>query len=38
MMLDMPPPRPPHLHREVTRHGKVVWYARRWRQQPRPAR
>jgi integrase len=24
----MPHPRPPHLHREVTRHGKVVWYAR----------
>jgi hypothetical protein len=27
-MPDMPCPRPPHLHREVTRHGKVVWYAR----------
>lgn len=27
-MGDMPSPRPPHLHREVTRHGKVVWYAR----------
>ena len=27
-MLDMPPTRTPHLHREVTRHGKVVWYAR----------
>ena len=24
----MPSPRLPHLHREVTRHGKVVWYAR----------
>jgi hypothetical protein len=24
----MPPTRMPHLHREVTRHGKVVWYAR----------
>ena len=24
----MPHPRLPHLHREVTRHGKVVWYAR----------
>jgi integrase len=24
----MPRPRPPHLHREVTRHGKTVWYAR----------
>ena len=27
-MHDMPHPRLPHLHREVTRHGKVVWYAR----------
>jgi integrase len=27
-MIPMPCPRPPHLHREVTRHGKVVWYAR----------
>lgn len=27
-MLDMPCPRPPHLHREVTRRGKVIWYAR----------
>jgi hypothetical protein len=26
--LDMPRPRPPGLHREVTRHGKVVWYVR----------
>jgi integrase len=24
----MPRPRPPHLHRHVTRHGKVVWYVR----------
>jgi len=24
----MPRPRPPHLHREVTRHGNVVWYVR----------
>jgi integrase len=24
----MPRPRPPHLHREVTRHGKGVWYVR----------
>jgi hypothetical protein len=24
----MPRPRPPHLHREVTRHGKAVWYVR----------
>lgn len=28
-MIDaMPRPRPPHLHREVTRHGRVVWYVR----------
>jgi hypothetical protein len=27
-MLDMPRPRPPHLHRQVTRHGKPVWYVR----------
>jgi integrase len=24
----MPRPRPPHLQREVTRHGKVVWFVR----------
>jgi integrase len=24
----MPRPRPPHLHREVTRHGKAAWYVR----------
>lgn len=24
----MPRPRPPHLHRETTRHGKSVWYVR----------
>lgn len=24
----MPRPRPPHLHRETTRHGKCVWYVR----------
>ena len=24
----MPRPRPPHLHRQTTRHGKVVWYVR----------
>jgi integrase len=24
----MPRPRPPHLHREMTRHGKTVWYVR----------
>jgi integrase len=27
-MADMPRPRPPHLHREVTRHGRAVWYVR----------
>ena len=28
-MIDaMPRPRPPHLQRQVTRHGKVVWYVR----------
>jgi hypothetical protein len=27
-MDDMPRPRPPHLHRQVTRHGKVVRYVR----------
>jgi integrase len=25
----MPKPRPPHLHRQVTRHGVAVWYVRR---------
>jgi integrase len=25
----MPRPRPPHLHREETRHGAVIWYVRR---------
>jgi hypothetical protein len=28
-MDDMPRPRPPYLSREVTRHGKPVWYVRR---------
>ncbi len=28
MMETMPRPRPPHLFREITRHGKVVWYVR----------
>ncbi len=28
MIQEMPRPRPPHLHREVTRHGKAVWYVR----------
>ena len=28
VMDDMPRPRPPHLHRQVTQHGKTVWYVR----------
>jgi integrase len=28
MIADMPRPRPPHLHRETTRHKKAVWYVR----------
>jgi hypothetical protein len=24
----MPPKLPPHLHRQITRHGKPVWYFR----------
>ena len=28
MIEAMPRPRPPHLHREVTRHRKAVWYVR----------
>ncbi len=28
MIEAMPRPRPPHLHRQVTRHGKTVWYVR----------
>jgi integrase len=24
----MPRPRPPHLHRQTTRHGRAVWYVR----------
>jgi hypothetical protein len=27
-MVEMPRPRPPHLHRQVTRHGVTVWYVR----------
>src|SRR5262249_15017099 len=27
-MVAMPRPRPPHLHRQTTRHGRVVWYMR----------
>ena len=28
MIVAMPRPRPPHLHRETTRHGRAVWYVR----------
>lgn len=28
MMDAMPRPRPPHLNREITRHGNAVWYVR----------
>jgi hypothetical protein len=28
VMLAMPRPRPPNLNRELTRHGKAVWYVR----------
>jgi hypothetical protein len=28
MIDDMPKPRPPSLHRQVTRHGRAVWYVR----------
>lgn len=27
-MTDMPRPRLPHLHKETTRHGVIVWYVR----------
>jgi integrase len=27
-MIDVPRPRPPHLQRETTRHGKTAWYVR----------
>jgi integrase len=27
-MTDMPRPRPPHLHREINRHGTPVWFVR----------
>lgn len=29
MRYPMPRPRPLHLHREATRHGRLVWYVRR---------
>jgi integrase len=28
VIADVPRPRPPNLHRETTRHGRVVWYVR----------
>lgn len=28
MMAPMPRPRPPHLNREISRHGKTTWYVR----------
>ena len=28
MIAGMPRPRPPHLHRQRTRHGRTVWYVR----------
>ena len=28
MIVDMPRPRPPNLHRETNRHGRTVWYVR----------
>jgi integrase len=28
VIADVPRPRPPHLHRETTRHGRVVWFVR----------
>jgi hypothetical protein len=28
VMEDMPRPRPPHLHRETSRHCKTAWYVR----------
>src|ERR1700704_493677 len=35
MIASMPKPRPPHLHRQVSRHGKVVWYVRVSKDHPR---
>ncbi len=34
-MIAMPRPRPPYLTREITRHGRVVWYVRADRSRPR---
>ena len=28
MIANMPRPRPPHLHRQITQHNRVVWYVR----------
>lgn len=35
MIPAMPRQRPPHLHRELTRHGKAVWYVRDGKKAPR---
>ena len=29
-MSDMPRPRPPYLQKQITRHGRIVWYVRRY--------
>jgi integrase len=29
MLSPMPRPRPPYLHKQITRHGQIVWYVRR---------
>jgi hypothetical protein len=34
-MLDMPRPRPPHLQRSESRHGKVVWFVQMKRGAPK---
>jgi len=28
VIANMPHPRPPFLHRQITRHGRAVWYVR----------
>jgi len=34
-MLDMPRPRPPHLQRGTTRHGKIIWFVQMKRGAPK---
>jgi integrase len=34
-MLDMPRPRPPHLQRGISRHGKVIWFVQMRRGAPK---